>query len=73
MAGNTEIITEQQLLEQQNHGEAVRQYWQDRGIHPTAYIDTYGCQQNEADSEPDDGDAPGDGLSPGRMRPRGRT
>lgn len=51
MAGNTEIITEQQLLEQQNHGEAVRQYWQDRGIHPTAYIDTYGCQQNEADSE----------------------
>lgn len=51
MAGNTEIITEQQLLEQQNHGEAVRQYWQDRGIRPTAYIDTYGCQQNEADSE----------------------
>ncbi len=51
MAGKKEIITEQQLLEQQNHGEAVRQYWQDRGIRPTAYIDTYGCQQNEADSE----------------------
>ena len=51
MAGNTEIITQQQLEEQRGYGEKVQQYWQARGIQPKAYIDTYGCQQNEADSE----------------------
>ena len=46
-----EIITEQQLEIQREYGSRVRQYWQDRGRAPRACIDTYGCQQNEADSE----------------------
>ena len=51
MAPNTEIITEQQLAIQREYGAKVLALWQDRGVVPKAYIDTYGCQQNEADSE----------------------
>ena len=51
MAGNTEIITQQQLEVQWEYAQRVREYWQAQGITPTANIDTYGCQQNEADSE----------------------
>ena len=51
MAVNTEIITQQQLEVQREYAQRVREYWQAQGIAPTANIDTYGCQQNEADSE----------------------
>ncbi len=51
MAGQTEIITQQQLEIQREYGDRVRRYWQESGRTPGAYIDTYGCQQNEADSE----------------------
>ena len=39
-----------------------------RPAQPLAFVDTYGCQQNEADSERIRGYAPGDGLRlhPGR-------
>ncbi|MCI6728715.1 MAG: tRNA (N6-isopentenyl adenosine(37)-C2)-methylthiotransferase MiaB [Clostridiales bacterium] len=29
----------------------VAAYWHSRGVTPVAYVETYGCQQNEADSE----------------------
>lgn len=29
----------------------IRQVYADRGVAPLAFVDTYGCQQNEADSE----------------------
>ncbi len=29
----------------------IAAYWQGRGKAPTAYVETYGCQQNEADSQ----------------------
>ena len=29
----------------------MQAYWHDRGRRPLAYVETYGCQQNEADSE----------------------
>ena len=51
MAGNTEIISKEQLARQRAYAEEVRALWQARGRVPAAYIDTYGCQQNEADSE----------------------
>ena len=51
MAANTEIITQEQLEIQREYGRKVRAYWLERDTAPKAYIDTYGCQQNEADSE----------------------
>ena len=51
MTANTEIITQQQLEVQREYAQKVRAWWQDRGQTPAAWIDTYGCQQNEADSE----------------------
>ena len=51
MAAQTEIISQQQLQIQQDYADQVRAYWMRQGRQPTAYIDTYGCQQNEADSE----------------------
>ena len=51
MADRTEIITQQELDLQREYGEKVRRYWHEMGREPRAYIDTYGCQQNEADSE----------------------
>ena len=44
-------ITPQQLQKQQEACGLVRDYWRRRGAVPTAYVETYGCQQNEADSE----------------------
>ena len=51
MGPKTEIITEAQLARQREFGEKVRAYWASMGRTPHAYMDTYGCQQNEADSE----------------------
>ena len=51
MAAKTEIITQEQLAVQQKFAQRVRAFWQDREAVPRVYIDTYGCQQNEADSE----------------------
>ena len=51
MNNKTTVITPEQVGEQMAHCQSVRQYWMDRGVTPKAYVDTYGCQQNEADSE----------------------
>ena len=51
MAANTEIITQEQLEVQRQFSQRVRDLWQNRNTVPCVYIDTYGCQQNEADSE----------------------
>ncbi|MFI3313224.1 MAG: tRNA (N6-isopentenyl adenosine(37)-C2)-methylthiotransferase MiaB [Eubacteriales bacterium] len=45
------IITPEQLASQKNFTQLTRQYWQEMGHQPTAFVDTYGCQQNENDSE----------------------
>jgi len=44
-------ISPEQLRRQEEISQAVKEYWQDRGVTPVAFVDTYGCQQNEADSE----------------------
>ena len=51
MSNKTTVITTEQLGQQTACCESVRRYWMDRGITPLAYVETYGCQQNEADSE----------------------
>ena len=51
MTSKTEIITPEQLDTQRGYMDKVRAIWTDLSEKPRAYIDTYGCQQNEADSE----------------------
>ena len=47
----TTVITQEQLALQQQACERVYQYWLQQEVRPLAFVDTYGCQQNEADSE----------------------
>ncbi len=51
MSNQTSVISQEQLDEQLALCARVRAYWQSRGVTPAAYVETYGCQQNEADSE----------------------
>ena len=51
METRTSIITAEQMHAQDGYCQKVRDLWAGRGIVPTAYVETYGCQQNEADSE----------------------
>ncbi len=47
----TTVITQEQLALQQEACEKIYAYWREQEIRPVAFVDTYGCQQNEADSE----------------------
>ena len=47
----TTVIAEAQLQAQKEICRQIKEYWQEKGITPKAFVDTYGCQQNEADSE----------------------
>jgi len=51
MSTKTTVISKKQLEEQLSFCNKIRAYWLDRDRTPTAYVETYGCQQNEADSE----------------------
>ena len=51
MTTKTTVITEDQLRQQFGFCDKIAAYWHDRDRTPTAYVETYGCQQNEADSE----------------------
>ena len=51
MNSKTTVIPKEALDEQFAFCEMIRAYWQERDTVPTAYVETYGCQQNEADSE----------------------
>ena len=51
MAEKTAVITKEQLDTQLAFCDKVKAYWLSRSTTPTAYVETYGCQQNEADSE----------------------
>ena len=44
MASSTQIISKEQLEIQQKYADQVQAYWTARGIQPTAWLDTYGCQ-----------------------------
>ena len=51
MDTKTTVITQMQLQQQFAFCDKIQAYWQEQAIVPTAYVETYGCQQNEADSE----------------------
>ena len=51
MNQKTTVISQEQLQTQFDCCDHIHNYWCQEGIVPTAYVETYGCQQNEADSE----------------------
>ena len=51
MSKKTTVITEDQLALQFDFCDKIAAFWRNQNITPTAYVETYGCQQNEADSE----------------------
>lgn len=51
MNTKTTVISQAELDAQFACCDKIAAYWQTKGRTPTAYVETYGCQQNEADSE----------------------
>ena len=51
MNTKTTVISQEQLSTQYAFCDHISAYWMQQGRTPTAYVETYGCQQNEADSE----------------------
>ena len=51
MNTKTTRITTAEVDTQLDICEKIRAYWMQQDITPKAYVETYGCQQNEADSE----------------------
>ena len=51
MNNKTTVISQAQLDQQLAYCHKIECYWHNAGITPKAYVETYGCQQNEADSE----------------------
>ena len=51
MNTKTTVISQAQLDAQFAYCDKIAAYWQNEHLTPTAYVETYGCQQNEADSE----------------------
>ena len=51
MTNKTTVISQQELAQQFRYCDTICAYWHDRERTPSAYVETYGCQQNEADSE----------------------
>ncbi len=51
MNTKTTVISREELENQFSYCDKIAALWQTRGRTPTAYVETYGCQQNEADSE----------------------
>ena len=51
MNNKTTVISQEALQQQLAFCEHNKMYWRDRDRVPKAYVETYGCQQNEADSE----------------------
>ncbi len=47
----TTVISQPELDAQLSCCAQIHTFWQQRGVTPVAYVETYGCQQNEADSE----------------------
>ena len=51
MSRQTTVITEGQLALQFHFCDKIAAFWREQNRTPSAYVETYGCQQNEADSE----------------------
>ena len=51
MTRKTTVISDELLQQQFEYCEQIAALWHERQAVPKAYVETYGCQQNEADSE----------------------
>ena len=51
MERHTTVISQPELDRQAAICREIASYWKAEGRTPLAFVDTYGCQQNEADSE----------------------
>ncbi len=51
MNTKTTTISQEELQQQFSYCDKIAAFWQAEATAPTAYVETYGCQQNEADSE----------------------
>ena len=51
MNTKTTVISEEALQQQFAFCDKISALWAEKNTVPTAYVETYGCQQNEADSE----------------------
>ena len=51
MNTKTTVISQDELNAQFAFCDKIAAYWQSQNTTPIAYVETYGCQQNEADSE----------------------
>ena len=51
MNTKTTVISQAELQQQFDFCDKISNLWQQIGRTPNAYVETYGCQQNEADSE----------------------
>ncbi len=51
MNTKTTVISQEELRRQGEFCDQIAARWAQQGRTPTAYVETYGCQQNEADSE----------------------
>ncbi len=51
MKNKTTVISEEMLNEQLAFCHKIAAFWHNQNRTPLAYVETYGCQQNEADSE----------------------
>ncbi len=51
MSNQTTVISDAALGEQMSYCHRIHTLWCEKGVIPTAYVETYGCQQNEADSQ----------------------
>ena len=47
----TAVIPQESLDRQMTFCHEINEYWHNQSTTPLAYVETYGCQQNEADSE----------------------
>ena len=51
MDTKTTVISKEQLAREEQDCLFLAAWWGQQGRTPLAYVETYGCQQNEADSE----------------------
>ncbi len=51
MSNKTTVISKEATDRQLAFCDTINAFWVGQSLTPTAYVETYGCQQNEADSE----------------------
>ena len=48
---NGVLVSPAQIQAQNEYSKKIKSYYEQKGVQPLAFVVTYGCQQNENDSE----------------------